>query len=116
MAGRKYATIVLAKTPATYHSMTAAEQAKPSKAMDQVMKKYAGKIDIVRRYWTSIASADVSDVFIVEGDSPEDLHAFQEDLDRAFAKLGGDPTRFGTTVDTLFGINPDADTPKARKR
>ena len=117
MAGRKYAVIVFAKTPETYAGLSDAEKAKPGKALEQTLKKYAGKIDVVRRYWTGAFTHEASDVFIVEGDSPEDLHGFQEDLDRAFAKIpGGDPSRFGSTVHVSFGINPDADAPKRRAR
>ena len=36
--------------------------------------------------------------------------------DKAFAKIGGDPTRFGSTVHVTFGINPDADPPKRGRK
>jgi hypothetical protein len=116
MAGKKYAVVVFAKTPPTYQAMSEAEKAKPGKALEATLKKYAGKIDIVRRYWTSGFTHEASDVFVIEGDDPTDLHNFQEDLDKAFARIGGDPTRFGMTVHVTFGINPDADAPKRGKK
>lgn len=116
MAGRKYGTIIYARTPANFQALSDAEKAKPGKAFEQTLKKYAGKVDAVRRYWTSAFTHEASDVFIFECDDPADMHAFQEDLDRAFAKLGGDPTRFGSTVHVTFGINPDADQPKRGRR
>ena len=96
--------------------MSAAEQAKPGKAFEQTLKKYAGKVEQVRRYWTGSFTHEASDVFIMECDDPADIHAFQEDLAAAFARIGGDPSRFGTTVHVTFGINPDAEAPKSRKR
>ena len=116
MAGKKYAVVVFAKTPDTYAGLSEAEKAKPGKAMEQVFKKYAGKVDLLRRYWTGGFTHESTDVFVIEGDSPDDLHAFQEDLDKAFAKIGGDPGRFGSTVHVSFGINPDADAPKRGRK
>jgi hypothetical protein len=116
MAGKKYGIVVFAKTPDSYAGLSDAEKAKPGKALEATFKKYGGKIEMVRRYWTGSFTHESSDVFIIEGDSPDELHAFNEDLNKAFAKLGGDPTRFGTTVHVSFGINPDADTPKRRGR
>jgi hypothetical protein len=116
MAGRKYAVVVFAKTPATYQTMSDAEKAKAGKALEATLKKYNGRIDIVRRYWTGAFTHEASDIFVMEGDDPMDLHSFQEDLDKAFARTGGDPGRFGTTVHVSFGINPDADAPKRGKR
>jgi hypothetical protein len=116
MAGRKYGVIMYARTPANYQAMTEAEKAKPGKAFEQTLKKYAGKVDAVRRYWTGAFTHEASDVFIMECDDPMDMHMFQEDLDKAFARIGGDPTRFGVTVHVTFGINPDADQPKRGRR
>jgi hypothetical protein len=116
MAGRKYGAIIYAKTPANYQALSDAEKAKPGKAFEQTLKKYAGKVDAIRRYWTSAFTHEATDVFVFECDDPADMHAFQEDLDRAFAKLGGDPSRFGSTVHVTFGINPDADQPKRGRR
>ena len=116
MAGRKYGVVLYARTPRTYAGLSDAEKAKPGKALEATLKKYAGKIDIVRRYWTSAFTHESSDIFVIEGDDPMDIHGFQEDLDKAFAKLGGDPNRFGATVHASFGINPDADAPKRGRR
>ena len=116
MAGRKYGIVIFAKTPETYQTMSEAEKAKPGKAFEATAKKYAGKVDILRRYWTGSFTHEATDVFVIEGDDPMDIHAFQEDLSKAFGKIGGDPTRFGSTVHVSFGINPDADTPKRGKR
>lgn len=116
MAGRKYAVVIFAKTPENYQAMSEAEKAKPGKALEQTLKKYAGKIDLLRRYWTGSFTHEASDVFVIEGDDPMDLHGFQEDLNKAFGRIGGDPTRFGVTVHVTFGINPDADPPKRGKR
>lgn len=116
MAGRQYGIVIFAKTPPAYAGLSDAEKAKPGKALEQVLKKYAGKVDIVRRYWTSVFTHESSDIFVAEGDDPMVLHAFQEDLDKAFARIGGDPARFGVTVHQSFGINPDADKPKRGKR
>lgn len=116
MAGRKYGVVLFAKTPPSYHGLSDAEKAKPGKAFDATMKKYAGRVDAVRRYWTGGFTHESSDIFILEADDPADLHMFQEDLYKAFGKLGGDPGRFGSTVHTSFGINPDADAPKRGRR
>jgi hypothetical protein len=115
MAGRKYGVIMYARTPANYQAMSAAERAKPGKAFETVLKQYAGKVDLLRRYWTSTFTTESSDVFVMECDDPAVMHAFQEDLDKAMAKGGGDPSRFGVTVHVTFGINPDA-APPARAR
>lgn len=116
MAGRKYAAVSFAKTPPTYAGLPEADKAKAGKAFEQTLKKYAGKVDMVRRYWTGAFTHEASDIFIMEADDPQDLHNFQEDLDKAFAKTGGDPQRFGATVHVSFGLNPDADPPKRGKR
>jgi len=115
MAGRKYGAILYARTPANYQALSAADRAKPGRAFEQVLKQYAGKVDLLRRYWTSAFTHEASDVFVMECDDPMVMHAFQEDLDRAMAKGGGDPARFGSTVHVTFGINPDAEQPRARR-
>jgi hypothetical protein len=115
MAGRKYGAIIYARTPATYQAMSAAEKAKPGKAIEQLMRQYAGRVDLVRRYWTSAFSNESSDVMVFECDDPADFHALQEDINKALAR-GGDPERFGRTVHVTFGINPDAEAPKRRGR
>ena len=117
MAGRKYGFILYARTPAAYAAMSPADQAKPGKAFEQTLQKYAGKVDVVRRYWTSAFTNESSDVFIFECDDPADAHGFQEDMNRAIAKAGGgDPNRFGAVVHVTFGINPDAEAPAPARR
>jgi hypothetical protein len=116
MAGRKYAVVLYARTPPSYHALSDAEKAKPGRAFEATLKKFSGRVDAVRRYWTSAFTQESSDIFILEADDPMDLHTFQEDLDKAFAKLGGDPARFGSTVHVSFGINPDAEAPKRGRR
>jgi hypothetical protein len=86
MAGRKFGVVMMARVPESYYALSAAEQAKPGKAFEQTLKKYAGKVDLIRRYWTRAFSADVTDVFIFECDDMADMHAFQDDLDRGMAK------------------------------
>ena len=66
MAGRKYGAIIYAKTPPTYQGLSDAEKAKPGKAFEQTLKKYAGKVDAVRRYWTGAFTHEASDVFVFE--------------------------------------------------
>lgn len=116
MAGRKFGVVMMARVPESYYTLSAAEQAKPGKAFEQTLKKYAGKVDLIRRYWTRAFSADVTDVFVMECDDMADMHAFQEDLDRGMAKGGVDPARYGVIVDVTAGINPDADAPKKRRK
>jgi arginine/lysine/ornithine decarboxylase len=107
MAGRKYGMVMAAKVPGSYHALPESEQEIPGKAFDEVFQKHAGKIDFVRRYWTSAFSADVSDVFVFECDDLMDAHNFNQDLTKAMAKEG-DPDRFGETVVIWVGVNPDA--------
>jgi hypothetical protein len=116
MAGRKYGFIVYAKTPPEYATMSPAQQAKAGKAFDQVMKKYSGQVDVVRRYWTSAFTHEASDVFVMECDDPSVMHTFNEDLDRAMARAGGNPGSYGATVHITIGLNPDADAPKSGRR
>lgn len=112
MPGRKYGVIITAKTPTSYHGLSQAEQAKAGKAIEQALKMYAGKVDLLRHYWTSISSGEISDVIVMEANDPADLHGFQDELDRLLYKAGGgDSSKFGRTVSVTFGINPDADTP-----
>jgi hypothetical protein len=117
MAGRKYGCILYAKTPPAYAGMSAADRAKPGKAFEATLKKHAGKVEVLRRYWTSAFTQEASDVFVFEFDDPADMHAFREDLEGALAKAAGaDATRFGGTVHVTFGINPDAEAPKRGRR
>ena len=117
MPGRKYGAVISAKTPPSYHGLSKAEQAKAGKAMEQALKMYAGRVEIIRHYWTSAFNADISDVIIMEADDPADMHGFQEDLERLMIKAGGgDSSKFGETLDVMVGINPDAEAPKKRGR
>ena len=47
MAGKKYVVIVFAKTPDSYAGLSETEKAKPGKALEQTLKKHAGKVDIL---------------------------------------------------------------------
>ena len=99
--------IIAAKVPGSYHTLSETEQELPGKAFEEVMGKYGGKVEFVRRYWTSTFTADVSDVFVFEFDDMMDAHNFSQDLTKAMAK-GGDPDRYGETVVIWVGVNPDA--------
>ena len=107
MAGRKFGIVMAAKVPGSYHALPKAEQEKPGEVFEELMGKYAGKVDVVRRYWTSAFTADATDVFIMECDDLMDAHNFNQDLTQALSR-GGDPERFGYTVQIYAGINPDA--------
>jgi hypothetical protein len=107
MAGKKFGVVVAVKVPASYHTLTEEEQAIPGNAMAKLAPKYSGKVDIVRRLWTSAFTAEVSDLFIVEADDMMDIHNFTQELTRLEA-AGGDPDRFGTEVRVWAGVNPDA--------
>ena len=96
-----------ARVPGSYFSLPQAEQEAPGKVFEELMAKYAGKVDLVRRYWTSAFSADVSDVFVFECDDLMEAHNFNQDLTALLSK-GGDPERFGETVSIWVGVNPDA--------
>jgi hypothetical protein len=117
MAGKKYGVIIFGKTPPEYSAMAPSEQAKAGKAIEATLKKYAGQVEIVRRYWTSAFTHEASDVFVMECDDPAVLHAFNEDLNRAMARAaGGDAMKYGSTVHVTFGLNPDAEQPRGRRR
>jgi hypothetical protein len=107
MAGKKFGLVIGAKVPGSYHTLPAADQAIPGAAMEELGPKYAGKVDIVRRLWTSAFTTEVSDVFLVECDDLMDAHNYIQDLTRLLAR-GGDPDRFGTDVKIWAGVNPDA--------
>ncbi len=109
MAGKKYGAVFQAKVKGAYFTLSEQEQNLPGEVFGELMQKYAGKIDLVRRYWTRAFNADVTDVLIFECDEPSDFHAFVEDLTRGMAAGGGDPDRYGEDVSITFGINPDAD-------
>jgi hypothetical protein len=107
VAGKKYGVVVQAKVKGAYFTLSEQEQNIPGEVFGELMPKYAGKIDMVRRYWTRAFNAGVTDVLIFECDDPADFHAFMEDLTRRMA-ASGDPDRFGEDVSITFGINPDA--------
>lgn len=107
MAGRKFGAVMAAKVPGSYFALPEAEREAPGKVMEQLMPKYAGKVDFVRRYWTSAFTAEVSDVFVMECDDLTELHNLNQELTQLMAQ-GGDPDRFGETVSIWVGVNPDA--------
>jgi hypothetical protein len=107
MAGRKFGVILVAQTTGAYHALSASEQEQPGKVFEQLSKKYAGKVDVLRRYWTSAFTAEASDVFILECDDLMEAHNYQQEMTSLLAK-GGDPDRFGVTVNVYVGVNPDA--------
>ena len=73
----------------------------------QLAKKYAGKVEMIRRYWTGAFTADATDVFVMECDDLMDAHEFNQELTRGLARTG-DPERFGETIQIIVGVNPDA--------
>jgi hypothetical protein len=107
MAGKKFGIVIAAKVPGSYHTLPEADQAIPGQAMAELGPKYAGKVEFVRRLWTSAFTAEISDVFLIECDDMLDAHSFTQDLTRLLAK-GGDPDRFGVDVKIWAGVNPDA--------
>jgi uncharacterized protein (DUF1330 family) len=72
-----------------------------------ILAKYGGKVDFVRRYWTSAFTADCTDVFVMECDDLMDAHNMVQEMNTLMAQ-GGDPERFGETVSIWVGVNPDA--------
>ena len=108
MAGRKYGVVVQAKVGGSYHALPKAEQEIPGHVFEDLMAKYAGKVELVRRYWTGAFNADVTDVLLFECSDPGDFHEFHQELISRFAE-NGDPNRFGEDVEITLGINPDAD-------
>jgi hypothetical protein len=107
MAGRKFGIVIAAKVPGSYFALPHSEQEAPGKVFDQLMTKYEGKVDLLRRYWTSAFTADVTDVFVMECDDLMDAHSLNQELNEALSE-GGDPERFGKTVTIWVGVNPDA--------
>ena len=108
MAGKKYGAVMQVNVRGSYFALPQKEQDVPGEVMAKLMQKYAGKVDMVRRYWTRSFNADVTDVFVIEFDDPAEYHAMGEEMLRAMA-TSGDPDRYGETVSILFGVNPDAD-------
>jgi hypothetical protein len=107
MAGKKYGMVMAARVPGSYFALSKEEQEEPGKVMEQLMGKYGGKVEFVRRYWTRAFSADVTDVFVVECDDLMDAHEMMQEMNTLMAK-SGDPDRFGETVALWVGVNPDA--------
>ena len=107
MAGKKFGVVVAVKVPGSYHALPPEEQAIPGNIMARLAPKYAGKVEIVRRLWTSAFTSEVSDLFIVEADDMLDMHNFTQELTRLEADTG-DPDRFGSEVRIWAGVNPDA--------
>jgi hypothetical protein len=107
MAGKKFGIVMAARVPGSYHSLPHDEQEIPGAAFEKLSDKYHGKVDFVRRYWTSSFTAEVTDVFVIECDDLMDAHNFSQEL-RTMLAQGGDPERFGVDVKTWVGVNPDA--------
>ncbi len=107
MAGKKFGVIMAAKVPGSYFTLSKQEQEEPGAAIDGLLQKYAGKVDLVRRYWTSAFTAEVSDVFVMECDDLMDAHNLMQESTQLMAKTG-DPDRFGETKVLWVGVSPDA--------
>lgn len=108
MAGKKYGAVLQAKVKGAYFTLSEQEQNLPGEAFGELMQKYAGRVELVRRYWARAFNAAVTDVLIFECDDPADFHSFSEELTRRLA-AGGNPDRYGEDVSITFGINPDAE-------
>ena len=108
MAGKKFGFVMAAKVPGSYFALPQSEREEPGKVFEALLTKYAGKVDLVRRYWTSAFSTDVSDVFVMECDDVMEMHNLVQELNQMMAASGGDPERFGKDVATWVGVNPDA--------
>jgi len=107
MAGKRFGVVMGASVPGSYFALPEAEREAPGKAFEQLLARYAGKIDFVRRYWTRSFSAEVSDVFVIECDDLMDVHNFNQEFTQLLS-AGGDPERFGKDVTIWVGVNPDA--------
>jgi hypothetical protein len=108
MPGRRFGVVLVVQVPGSYHALPTAEQERPGKVMADLAQKYAGKVDLLRRYWTSAFTTEATDVLIIECDDLMQAHSFQQDMTSSLAE-GGDPDRFGMVVDIYVGVNPDAD-------
>jgi hypothetical protein len=107
MPGKKFGFVLSARVPGSYYSLSEAEREAPGRVFEELLARYAGKVDFLRRYWTSAFSAEVSDVFVMECDDPMDMHSMVQELNNLMAK-DGDPERFGKSVSVIVGVNPDA--------
>ena len=108
MAGKKFGFVMAAKVPGSYFALPESEREEPGKVFEALMAKYAGKVDLVRRYWTSAFTAEVTDVFVMECDDVMEMHNLTQELNQMIAASGGDPDRFGREVTIWVGVNPDA--------
>jgi hypothetical protein len=109
MAGRKFGFVLAEKVPGSYFALPESEREAPGKAFEALLTKYAGKVEIVRRYWTRAFTSEVSDVFVIECDDMMDMHNMVQELNEMMGASGGDPERFGKEVSIWAGVNPDAD-------
>jgi hypothetical protein len=107
MAGRRFGVVMAARVPGSFFTLSESEQEQPGKVFEELMAKYGGKVDLLRRYWTSAFSADVTDVFVMECDDLMDVHNMTQEMNQLMAR-GGDPERFGETISVWVGVNPDA--------
>jgi hypothetical protein len=108
MAGRKFGVVMAARVPGSYFALPQAERDAPGKVMEELAQKYAGKVDFIRRYWTSAFTAEVTDVFVMECDDLMELHNLSQEMTQLMSQ-GGDPERFGETISIWVGVNPDAE-------
>ena len=108
MAGKKYGVVLQERVPGSYHALPQADRDIGERVLGELMGKYEGRVDLLRRYWTGAFDAEVTDVFVIEFDDPADYHDFFQELNRRLGE-SGDPDRFGYAVSTRFGVNPDAD-------
>ena len=107
MAGKKFGAVLAAKVPGSYFALSESEQQEPGRVMEQLLQKYAGKVDLTRRLWTSAFTAEVTDVFFMECDDLMDVHNLVQEMNALSGKTG-DPDRFGVTTHLWVGVNPDA--------
>ena len=108
MAGKKFGFVMAVKVPASYFALPESEREEPGRVFASLLAKYAGKVDLVRRYWTSAFTTEVSDVFVVECDDVMDMHNLTQELNQMMGATGADPDRFGRDVSIWVGVNPDA--------
>lgn len=108
VAGKKFGFVMAEKVPGSYFSLSEAERDEPGRVFETLLGKYAGKVELVRRYWTRSFSAEVTDVFVMECDDMMDMHNLTQELHEMMGASGLDPDRFGKEVSIWAGVNPDA--------
>jgi hypothetical protein len=108
MAGKKFGFVMAAKVPGSYFALSDSEREEPGKVFETLLTKYSGKVDLVRRYWTSAFTTEVTDVFLMECDDMMDMHNLVQELNQMMGASGKDPDRFGKEVTIWVGVNPDA--------